>query len=598
MSLTPLERKQLLATQEFLATCPHRWYLDTPRLGMALGVRPEGDHVCLCLHITRLGEEYPGGWDVLRDASLWFESVEGGPAVEAPICTGSPEARISGETAYRRLRGTRMFPWGIVHRVGLGKGSYQLRLKGDLVSGKPLTLLCDSFDYFADSLVRVLEAHDEFHRTKAPYGYSTRVPLVEPMDILLGTFEHDADRLNPPAVYWTNEIAAARPDWAQAEEKPLPAFTPPPSAEDALAPQNFFREPLLAGMKTFREVGYCRFGTHVNPGPITQSGGVLFLDRATGWWCIQASKMYRLTGDPAFARAAHAAAGCLLANLPSAPPDTNQLHMGLMTHALLEYAKFLGDDTPLQPLLPIWEAWPMEPDGFPSGMPTRTGGDMMRNHTNNMILELAAPLWEVCHRLGALELREKAARAIRFVLRDMQPAGYWHYRAYGDFPEGPLDPARGGQHNYHYDNFVKMMLGWLSEFPEWRAQEGFLPTLRTALDFTLAHPRSATPRAKRVGEPDLYGKDLTPVQDLAESLCRSGFLLSALGPLGMQPDGDAYLPAITQLLQWAYDQRHDPLLADYWDNSWLVNAYGGWLDLALLGYRFSGTPDAVVVSNQ
>ncbi|HEY3398764.1 MAG TPA: hypothetical protein VGM19_14010 [Armatimonadota bacterium] len=596
MSLTPLERKQIRATQEFLGACSQRWYVDTPRLGLTVGVRPEADHLCVCLHLTRLGEEYPGGWDVLREVSLWFEPEAGGPAIEAPLVTGSPEARISGETAFRRLRGTRMFPYGMVHRLAVPKGTYQLRLKGDIVRGEPLSLMCDAYDYFADSLVRALESHDEFHREKAPYGYSCRVPLVEPLDLLVGSYANEADLLAPPAVYWVNEIAALPADWARADRQPLPAFTPPASAEDALAPQNYFREPLLSGLKTFAERGYCRYATHVSPGPVTQSGGVYFLDRATGWWCILASKMYRLTGDPVCARAAHAAGGALLDNLPSAPADSSQLHLGLMTHGLLEYAAFLGDNAPLEPVLAVWDAWPIESDGFPAGMPTRTGGDMMRNHTFNMILELAAPLWEACDRMGAIELREKAARAVRLVLRGMRPEGYWYYRGYGDFPEGLPDPARGGQHNYHYDNFVKMMLGWLVRYPEWREFDGFLSQVRQAVDFSLAHPRSATERALRIGEPDLYGKDLTPVQDLAESLCRSGFLLSALGPLAAGEGGEQYLGPLTRMLQWAYDQRHEPLLADYWDNSWMVNVYGGWLDLALQGYRFSGTPEALVVA--
>ena len=595
MSLTPLERKQIRDTQEFLATCTERWYVDTPRLGVTVGVRPEAEQVCVCIHLTRLGEEYPGGWDVIRDMSLWFEPEGGGEAVPAPLAAGSPEARLSGETAYRRLRGNRMFPYGMVHRLALAAGTYRLRLRGDLVAGEPLTLLCDSFNYFADSLVRVLEAHDEFHREKAPYGYGERVQLVEAVDLEVGTFVNDRDRLAPPAVYWVNEIAARPADWARAERLPVPPYSPPASAEDPLAPQNLFREPLLSGLKTFAERGYCRFGTHVNPGPVTQQGGVYFLDRATGWWCILASKLYRLTGDPECARAAHAAGGALLDNLPSAPPDTNQLHMGLMTHGLLEYATFLGDNSPLEALLPIWEAWPMENDGFPAGMPTRTGGDMMRNHTFNMVLEWAAPMWEACHRLGAVELREKAARAVRFVLRGMQPEGYWYYRGYGYFPEGAPDPAYGGQGQNHYDMFVKMMLGWLVRYPEWQAQEGFVAQLRRAVDHSLAFPRSSTDRALRIGEPKLYGKDLTPVQDLAESLCRSGFLLSALGPLAVLPDGEPYLAPLTRMLQWAYDQRHEPVLADYWDNSWLVNVYGGWLDLALQGYRFGGTEEAVVV---
>jgi hypothetical protein len=323
---------------------------------------------------------------------------------------------------------------------------------------------------------------------------------------------------------------------------------------------------------------------------------VLGVNRGHWWWCAQASRLYRLTGEPEFARAAHAAGAALLANLPSAPADTTQLGRGIMAHATLDYCDFLGDDAPLERLLAIWAAWPMEDDGYPFGSPTRDGGDQMRNHTFNMVLELAAPMWEAAHRVGAIELREKAARAVRFVVRHMRPEGYWYYRGYGDFPEGPLDPARGGQHNYHYDQFVKMMLGWLLKYPEWRAQPGFVDTVQRAVGFALAHPRSATPRALRIGEPDLYGKDLSPVQDLAESLCRTGFLVSALGPLVIHVSRDQYLGDLTRLLQWAYDQRDEPLLADYWDNSWLFNVYGGLLELSLTGYRFSGTPDRLVVT--
>ena len=595
MSLTSLERKQVRATQEFLAGCAQRWYVDEPRLGLTVGARLEPDHVSVCIHLTRLGEEYPGGWDVLRGASLWFEPEDGGQPVEAAICAGSPEARISGAKAFRRIRGSCMFAWGMVRRLALPKGTYQLRLKGDLVHGEPLSRLCDAFDYFADSLVRVLDAHDEFHRTKAPYGYSCRVPLVAPVDIPVGMFVNDQDRVAPPSVYWLNELAVTPVNWAHAA-LPLPPFTPPPSVNDPLAPQNYFRDALLAGPRTFKEHGSCRFGTHVSPGPVTALGGVHGVNRGTWWWGAQAAKMYRLTGDPECGRAAHAAGKALIANLPSAPADTDQLSFGVMVHALLEYTAFLGDRKPLELLLPVWDAWPMEKDGFPAGSPTRDGGDKMRNHTFNMILELAAPLWEACHQLGALELREKAARAVRFVVRNMRPEGYWYYRGYGDYAEGGLDPARGGQHSYHYDMFVKMMLGWLVRYPEWQTQEGFLPTVRQAVAFSVAHPRSATERALRIGEPDLYGKELTPVQDLAESLCRGGFLLSALGPLAIHVPEPQDLTTITRLLQWTYDQRDEPVLADYWDNSWLGHqVYGGWLDLALLGYRFSGTPEAVKV---
>ncbi len=319
------------------------------------------------------------------------------------------------------------------------------------------------------------------------------------------------------------------------------------------------------------------------------------MNRGTWWWCALAAKLYRLTGDPASARAAHAAGDALVRNLPTAPADTDQLSLGVMAHALLEYTAFLGDNSSLELLMPIWDAWPMEKDGYPAGSPTRDGGDKMRNHTFNMVLELAVPLWQACHRLGAIELREKAARAIRFVLRNMRPEGYWYYRGYGDYPEGNFDPARGGQHSYHYDQFVKMMLGWLLKYPEWRAQEGFLPAVDKAVTFSLAHPRTSSERALRIGEPDLYGKELTPVQDLAESLCRGGFLLSALGPLAINAGGGEHLATITRLLQWAYDQRHEPLLADYWDNTWMINVYGGWLDLSFLGFRFAGTPDAIEV---
>ncbi len=274
MSLTPLERRQLRETQEFLASCTHRWYVDEPRLGLTVGTRLEPDHIRVCLHLTRLGEEYPGGWDVLRNASLHFTSEQGGVAEEVSLCAGSPEARISGAKAFTRLRGTIMFPWGLMQRLALPKGIYQLRLTGELIRGEPLSLLCDSFDYFADSLVQALEAHDEFHRTKAPYGYGSRTPLVAPVDLLVGTFENDRDRLSPPPVYWTNELAVIPVDWERARS-PLPPFSPPPSANDPMAPQNYFRDALFSGLHTFAERGACRFGTHVNPGPVTEQGECL-----------------------------------------------------------------------------------------------------------------------------------------------------------------------------------------------------------------------------------------------------------------------------------------------------------------------------------
>lgn len=538
--------------------------------------------------IEKLGEAFPGGYWLAQNPVLHFIG-EDGTAIELPLASGeSSRATISGQKAFRRMRGEPMPDYPLTYAAALSQGGFSVRFFCELYDCRRLVQYCDAMQLFAGDfadMVRLFEEGATYWAKKA--NAEAAEPFHFACDLELGELDVPTDYLDTPYYQLNNESDLPVVSW----ESPYP-LAEVLGRGGALQPENYFEAPVKSGISFMRETNFCRYGTHclettVPPG-IVGTGM-----RPFAMWGNSFSLHYILTGDDESGAAGHYCANMVNAYIERRP-NPHQHHIlptGIATMTLLRYARASARPDLLDQCLDLWRRWPYDYDRHNLATePAADGGDTTANDTYNMKLVGACAIWLLGKYRGDEGLMERARDSVlKFIMPGLRPEGFWYYRP--GSPEGAL--VNGLQTHNHYDGFVKMLLSRLLMHPEWRAEPGVMQGFRRGMDFSLRHLTADDGRTLKW---ELHpGVTYGPHETLARYLGHAGMFCEPLYVLAKHCD-PSYLQPLQRSLQTVYDLRHNELLADYWDNSWLYSIYGGLFTLSSLGVEFERTPDSLQLS--
>ena len=543
------------------------------------------DYVRVRWTLRKLGDPFPGGDWLVKDPVLEFRAPGREPARVLLIGGGHPDRTLCGLRCYRRMREVLMPSIPFSYAVGLASDRYSLHLTGELYDCRRLVHYCDAMQIFAGWFSQMVESFEQHRRLWEERGHAEAgEPYRWPLDLPLGELAVPRDLVRAPRYYPLNELDLTPLDWAPA---PVRLQVPPP-APSPLQPERYFGTQIASGIRSMRENGFCRWGTHCTDEPAPPGSCWMGGDRVYGFWGNTFTMQYMMTGDAQTGEAAwYCVRQCLeLLKKEPEPHYKHCLSFGLSTMMSLRFARLVGRPDLVEPLAEVWRKWPYDAARhMMATQPTADGGDHTPNDTYNMKMVGATAMWLIGNYLQAPDLMARGRDCVMgFILPAMQPQGYWFYRP--GSPEGKI--VDGIQSNNHYDGFVKCLLARLLFHPEWRAEPGVLDALRRGMDFTLARLTAQDDRTLKFElHPDAkFG----PRETLARYLGHTGGLAEPLGLLALYA-GASYVDPIRKSVQFTYDLRDAPILSDYWDNSWLYAFYVGVLNLSRLGFRFEGTPD-------
>ncbi len=549
------------------------------------------DFVRVRWQVQELDGPFPGGSWLVKDPELEWCAAGREPVRLQLISAGQRDRTVCGMGCFRRMREASMPDIPLSYALNLPAGDYSVRFTGELFDCRRLVQFCDAINMFAMQFSQVVEVFEEQRRLWAGRGHGDAMEEYRfPVDAVLGVINVPTDRTRAPRYFAQNEATLLNIPWAPAPPRRTQVATSPAP----LQPENWFTAQIAAGIPSMRENGFCRWGTHCTNEPMPPCSVWKGGDRTMGMWGTSFASQYLVKDDAA---AGAAAWFCVrhtlgLAQRENAPHHKHCLSFGIASEMVDIFAEAVGQPELMAPLAAIWRAWPY--DRLKHNLatqPAADGSDLTPNDTYNMKMKGALVMWLVGHRVGDAQLMERGRDSVlRFILPGLRPEGFWYYRPM--CPEGEI--RDGVMANHHYDNFVKHMLAKLLLHEEWRREPEVMAAMRRGVDFSLRHLCVEDDRTLRW---ELYrdgAQRFPPRVHQAQYLGHTGMMCMPLAVLAKYVDR-GYLEPLRKSVQFAYDLRSSPELADYWDNAWFYSIYSGLLTLSRLGFRFGGTPERLTL---
>jgi hypothetical protein len=525
--------------------CDYEFTLQRPRLKARFWLFFQGGEAVVLWRVVGLGSAYPGGNYSLLSPSLEFRRQGSGDHLGLsllPITSHAHRPRMTGKSAFFRVRGWHMPQILLSLHFGLAKGDYEVRFRCGLQRIANLDRYSPAYNGETEEIDGLLGhisvAHDLLQAKRCPIN---ELGYVVPK--LLGKIKQ------PPAA----GSKAAR----------LP-----------LNPEHYFEQHLIGPARRINWESYRGFFPYRPDDVSSTESSEPFVQnqRVIGGYCGSLALAYRLTGKAEYHRAARYAFDLLQKNiwrtrwgwgigLETFREGENLLEFGICAQNACEFYKISRQRKSLSAFQRVLHSWPYhEEEHLPFIEVDKDGKEVHPSYPFNMVAVGCAAMYLIGKVMDDELLKRRVWETVHyFLLPMMEEDGYWQYAFH--YEGGKKHPEPRG---YHYDMFTKMNLARLLEYDEWREDEGFMEAMLKAINFTLR--TCASEQLKLLQWSDLYTSGRGP----QFAIGHAGMMVGYLALLAKHVD-TKYLQPLEKTMRFLYSKRDRVRLPPSvdWRSDWI-----------------------------